>query len=82
MTSDGRDTKMRIRAFVTKSLGTPDLRDEDDIFYVGGATSLFSMELVVFIEDNLGVPLDDEDLDRENFATIDALAAMVERKTA
>ena len=66
--------------FVRSSLGKPDLGDHDDIFEVGEATSLYSMELVLFIEEKLGVPLDDEDLVRENFATLDAMCKMIDRK--
>jgi methoxymalonate biosynthesis acyl carrier protein len=65
---------------VVRSLGKPDLTDDDDIFEVGEATSLFSMELVLFIEEKLAVPLDDDDLVRENFATLDAMGQMINRK--
>ena len=57
-----------------------DLRDDDDIFEVGGASSLFAAELVVYVEDVLGAELDDSDLVRENFATIEALTGLVERR--
>ena len=82
MTMVDGTAKARLRAFVTESLGTPELGDDEDIFFVGGATSLFSIELVIFIEEDLGIPLDDDDLDRDNFATIDALATMVDRKSS
>ena len=77
---DGADKQGRLREFVVGSLGKPDLADDDDIFEVGEATSLYSMELVLFIEEKLGVPLDDDDLVRENFATLDAMGQMVNRK--
>ena len=70
----------RLRQFVVDSLGMPDLQNQDDIFEIGHATSLFSMQLVIFIEEELGVPLDDEDLQRENFSTISAMTKMIERK--
>ena len=82
MTMVDGTAKARLRVFVTESLGTPELGDDEDIFFVGGATSLFSIELVIFIEEDLGIPLDDDDLDRDNFATIDALAAMIHRKSS
>ncbi|MCL1593814.1 MAG: phosphopantetheine-binding protein [Actinomycetia bacterium] len=79
---DLTDKRAQLREFVTRSLGTPNLAGDDDIFEVGGATSLFSVELVIFIEDSLGVPLADDDLERDNFATINAMAAMIDRKHA
>jgi acyl carrier protein len=57
-----------------------ELGDDDDIFEVGGASSLFAAELVVYVEDILGAELDDSDLVRENFATIEALTRLVERR--
>ena len=62
------------------ALRRDDLRDDDDIFEVGGASSLFAAELVVYVEDVLGAELDDSDLVRENFATIEALTRLVERR--
>jgi acyl carrier protein len=70
----------RLASFVRSSLGTPDLADEDDIFVKGDASSLFSMELVLFIEKELGVPLDDEDLEQTNFSSIMDLATLLESK--
>ena len=78
--TDEADKQGRLRAFVVRSLGKPDLTDDDDIFEVGEANSLYSMELVLFIEEKLAVPLDDDDLVRENFATLDAMGQMVNRK--
>lgn len=61
------------------ALRRPELRDDDDIFEVGGASSLFAAELVVYVEEVLGLELDDDDLVRENFASIDALTRLVDR---
>jgi acyl carrier protein len=77
---DVGDAKTQLREFVVRSLGKPKLTDRDDIFEVGEATSLYSMELVLFIEEKLGIPLDDDDLERDNFATIGAMASLIERK--
>lgn len=74
-------TDQRIATFLRDSLGKPDLGVEDSIFTVGEASSLFTLELVLFIEEELGVELDDDDLERENFETINALSALVERRS-
>lgn len=70
--------KDHLREFLRTSLGQS-LSDDDDIFLVGGATSLFAMELVVFIEGAFDILLQDQDLRRENFRTIDAMASLVGR---
>ena len=58
------------------------LADTADIFEVGGASSLFAVELVLFVEETLGAELQDDDLERANFCTIDAIVALIERKQA
>lgn len=77
----GDDSKrLRVREFVTESLKMPQLSDDADIFEIGGASSLFAVELVLFVEDALDVALEDNDLERENFCSIDAIVALAERK--
>ena len=70
----------RIGDFVRSSLGKDDLAGSDDIFEVGGASSIFAMEIVLYIEQELGIELDEDDLERKRFETIDALKDMVASK--
>lgn len=70
----------RLGSFVRNSLGAPNLTDEDDIFEKGDASSLFAMELVVFIEQELGVPIADEDLQREDLSSIGAWTRLLEER--
>jgi len=76
---DVGEATAQLQEFVLRSLGKPDLTGRDDIA-VGEASSLYSMELVLFMEEKLGIPLDDDDLERDNFATIDAMAGLIARK--
>ena len=71
-----------VRAFLTRAFRTTELRDEDDIFARGLVTSLFAMQLVMFVEREFGVPVGTEDLDVANFSSVDAIAGFVERKLA
>lgn len=80
MYMDASEARTQLEDFVVRSLGKPGLTGSDNIFEVGEATSLYSMELVLFIEEKLGIPLEDEDLERDNFATIDAMGKMIEGK--
>ena len=57
-----------------------DLADDDDIFEVGGVTSLFVIELLMFVEDEFDIVVGDDDLERDNFRSINALAALVTGK--
>jgi len=46
---------------------------------LGFATSLFAMELVLFVEKQLGVQVSNSDLRIDNFRSVDAVVALVER---
>lgn len=80
MESEVENTREQIRGFLARSLGHAALADEDDIFTVGGATSLFAMELVMFVEGTFGIQLDDGDLIRQNFDSINSLVRLVAAK--
>jgi methoxymalonate biosynthesis acyl carrier protein len=71
-----------IRGFLTRAFRTADLGDDDDIFARGFVTSLFAMQLVMFVEREFGVSIGTEDLDVANFCSVTAMARLVERKRA
>jgi acyl carrier protein len=75
------DSKPRIRQFISRFVRS-DLRDGDDIFASGFVNSLFAMQLVQFVETEFGFTVDGEEMELDNFRSIDALAGFVERKTA
>ena len=75
-------SKEKLRAFLSQRLGTDSLRDDEDIFASGLINSLFAMELVLFVEREFSIEIDDKDLQMDNFRTIDALAGLIERKSA
>jgi acyl carrier protein len=72
------DIRPRLREFC--SVRAPGLADEDEIFEVGDVNSLFAIELLTFVEEAFGITLEDEDLEKKNFSSISAMAALVERK--
>jgi methoxymalonate biosynthesis acyl carrier protein len=52
---------------------------ETDLFASGSVTSLFAMELVVFLERTFDVAVTGADLSLANFRTVHAMTAMVRR---
>ena len=76
------EKKARIRSFFSHFFNTESLRDDDDIFQRGLVNSLFAIQLVSFIEKEFGIVVEDDDLDIENFNSVDALIRFAERKTA
>jgi len=75
------DPKSQIRDYLERVTRHPDLRDDQNIFEGGIVNSIFAVELVVFIEKQFNITVENEDLELANFASIDAIATFVARKT-
>ena len=71
----------KTRAFLQKHFQNIELTDDQDIFALGFVNSLFAMQLVLFVEKEFGLQIEDEDLDIDNFRSLNAIAALVERKS-
>jgi len=76
------NTKAKVKEFLSRTFRNYDLQDDEDIFSLGFVTSLFAMELVLFVEKSFHISIDNDDLEIENFRTIRAITSLVERKTA
>jgi methoxymalonate biosynthesis acyl carrier protein len=73
------DVKTRIRNYFSKAI-PGSVGDEEDVFECGLVTSLYAMQLVMFVEQEFSIVAERQDLDIKNFCSIDAVAAFVERK--
>jgi methoxymalonate biosynthesis acyl carrier protein len=74
------DEHAKIKAFLGKYFKNLELQDDQDFFALGFVNSLFAMQLVLFVEKELGIPVSNEDLDIDNFRSINAITALVQRK--
>ena len=74
------ERKEKIKQFLSKLVRNHDLKDDEDIFALGFINSLAALQLVNFLEKEFGISIEDEDLDIQNFNTINAIASFVERK--
>lgn len=79
-TETGQDVKETLRQFVTKSIHVADLNDEDDLFELGIANSLFAIVFMTFIERTFALEVEPEDLDIQNFKSVSASTAFVLKK--
>jgi acyl carrier protein len=68
------DFKQEIREFLEGYVAGEDFEDGDDVFSLGLVSSLMAMQLVLFVEQQLGVRLDNDDLDFENFRSVDLVS--------
>lgn len=74
------DTRELIRQYLSRHFGNRQVGDDDDIFALGFVTSLFAMQLVMFVEKEFGIEVASEDLEIEHFRSISALSSLVDRK--
>jgi methoxymalonate biosynthesis acyl carrier protein len=74
------ETQTKIKEFLSRFFKNHDLKPDEDIFALGFVNSLLAMQLVAFVEKEFGVAVGDEDLDLDNFRTINAIASLVARK--
>lgn len=77
-----QQTKIKIKQFLAQFFGDRSLQEDEDIFALGFVNSMFAMQLVLFIEKEFQVTIENEDLDFENFKSINAIINLLERKTA
>ena len=71
------DYKTEIREFLEGFVASDDFEDADDIFALGLVSSLMAMQLVLFVEQRLGIRLESEDLDLNNFRSIDLVSSFM-----
>ena len=70
----------KIKAFVTRFLRNQNIGDTDDLFAQGMVNSLFSMQLVMYIEKEFDVSVENEDMELSNFNSIQAISQFVSKK--
>ncbi len=75
------EIKLKVRGFLKRYFRKHELTDEENIFDLGFVNSLFAMQLVMFIEKEFGIVIDNNDLDLNNFSSINAIGEFVEKKT-
>jgi acyl carrier protein len=56
------------------------LSDDDNFFELGFVDSSFAMQMVLFVEEEFGITVTDEDLDLMNFSSITRVVQFVDRK--
>ena len=73
-------TKTKLREFLFRFFRQHTLQDHEDVFALGFVNSLFAMQLVTFVEKEFSIAIQDEDLDLDNFRSINAIAGLIKTK--
>ena len=82
---NGKDTsqvKRVIRDFINNSINVDGLGDDENLFESGIVNSLFAVQLTTFVEKQFGIEVGTDDLEIDNFKSVNATAAFVARKSA
>ncbi len=72
--------KDTMRGFLLSSINIPKLNDEANLFELGLINSLFAVQLMTFIEKTFELEVETEDLDIENFKSLNAATEFVLKK--
>jgi acyl carrier protein len=78
--TDVNDRKVKIRQFLSRFFSTHQLKDDEDIFSLGFVNSLLALQLVNFIEKEFEITIEDEDLDIDQFRSVNSMDRLIERK--
>jgi methoxymalonate biosynthesis acyl carrier protein len=70
-----------VRGFISRASNITNLDDDDNLFESGIVNSLFAVQLMTFIEKTFALEVGIEDLDIENFKSLNATTAFVLKKT-
>lgn len=72
--------KETVRNFIASSISIKGLKDDDDLFESGIVNSLFAVQLMTYIEKTFGIEVGMDDLDIENFKSLNATTEFVLKK--
>jgi acyl carrier protein len=75
------DLRLQVREFLQGHLSSQRFADDENIFEAGLVNSLFAVQLVAFVENSLGVKVEDIDLDLANFNSVNAICGFVKQKS-
>jgi acyl carrier protein len=78
---DANGIRATVRGFIARASNITSLDDDDNLFESGVVNSLFAVQLMTFIEKTYTIEVGIDDLDIENFKSLNATAAFVLRKT-
>lgn len=73
--------RQEIMAFLGRFFRCESLGSDADIFAAGFVNSLVLVQLIRFLEINYAITIDDDDLEIENFRTVNQILSLVTRKS-
>lgn len=77
---DSDKDKDKIRNLIIHHISTSNLQDDDDIFELGYVNSFFALQLVSFVEHEFDLELEPDDIDINNFRSVNAICSLIQAK--
>lgn len=75
--------KEAIRAYLQQRIGEDvTFTDTDDIFELGLVTSIFAMQLVMYLEREFNISVSNDEMNITNFNSVDNITSFVSGKTS
>jgi methoxymalonate biosynthesis acyl carrier protein len=71
------DLTSTIRSFIGEHVRDTELTDHQDIFATGSVSSLFAVQLVMWVERTFKIAVQSADLDIDNFRTVNDVVSFV-----
>ncbi len=74
------EIKKKIKGFTSKFLKTRGLKDGEDLFKSRAVNSMFSLQLIQFVEKEFNISITRKDLDIKNFNSVNAIYSLIRKK--
>jgi methoxymalonate biosynthesis acyl carrier protein len=79
-TTEEKNIKESVKRFILSSINFTHLDDDDNLFESGIVNSLFAVQLMTFIEKTFSIEVEMDDMDIENFKSLNATTTFVLKK--
>jgi len=83
LVSGNGDARAAVRGWLQENVtGGRDVANDEPLIENGVMTSLQTVELVTFLEDEFDIMVEEDEFDEENFGSVQAIAGLVASKTS
>ena len=72
--------KATVKRFLSSSTNITNLDDDENLFESGIVNSLFAVQLMTFVEKTFAIEVEMDDLDIQNFKSLNATTAFIQKK--
>lgn len=70
--------KTKVLEFIKRYSKVENINEDENIFNMGFINSLFSMQLILFIEKEFDISVDNDDLGTDKFNTLNSIFSYIE----